>query len=92
MPGFKDRDRPFEEAPEGRAKLFTHGGSQAVRLPKAYRLEGEEVTVRREGKAVILEPKRQGGPELWAAIDAIEVDEPMPYVSQPMIDEFTFDQ
>lgn len=39
-----------------RAKLFTHGGSQAVRLPKAFRFEGAEVTVRREGDAVILEP------------------------------------
>jgi virulence-associated protein VagC len=39
-----------------RAKLFTHGGSQAVRLPKAFRFEGAEVTVRRDGDAVILEP------------------------------------
>jgi len=39
-----------------RAKLFTHGGSQAVRLPKAFRFEGTEVSVRREGDAVILEP------------------------------------
>lgn len=39
-----------------RAKLFTHGGSQAVRLPKAFRFEGAEVTVRREGEMVILEP------------------------------------
>jgi antitoxin VapB len=39
-----------------RAKLFSHGGSQAVRLPKAFRFEGAEVTVRREGEAVILEP------------------------------------
>ena len=39
-----------------RAKLFSHGGSQAVRLPKAFRFEGAEVTVRREGDAVILEP------------------------------------
>ncbi|MCC7268735.1 MAG: AbrB/MazE/SpoVT family DNA-binding domain-containing protein [Caulobacteraceae bacterium] len=85
--------RPFEDAPEpGRAKLFSHGGSQAVRLPKAFRLEGDEVTVRREGDAVILEPKRrQGGAALWARIDAIEVDEPLPYPEQPRIREITFD-
>lgn len=39
------------------AKLFTTGGSQAVRLPKEYRFEGTEVSIRKEGKAVIIEPK-----------------------------------
>jgi antitoxin VapB len=39
------------------AKLFTTGGSQAVRLPKDYRFNGTEVFIRREGKAVIIEPK-----------------------------------
>ena len=38
------------------AKLFTTGGSQAVRLPKDYRFEGAEVFIRKEGKAVIIEP------------------------------------
>lgn len=39
-----------------RAKLFWSGRSQAVRLPRAYRFEGEEVRIRRVGAAVILEP------------------------------------
>ena len=40
-----------------RAKLFQNGGSQAVRLPKARRFEGQdEVRVHREGGRVILEP------------------------------------
>ena len=39
------------------AKLFTTGGSQAVRLPKEYRFEGTEVAIRKEGKSVIIEPK-----------------------------------
>jgi antitoxin VapB len=38
------------------AKLFWTGRSQAVRLPKEYRFEGEEVRIRRQGRAVILEP------------------------------------
>lgn len=36
------------------AKLFTHGGSQAVRLPKEFRFEGTEVYVRRVGNEVVL--------------------------------------
>jgi len=50
-----------------RAKLFWNGRSQAVRLPRAFRFEGDEVSVRREGEAVILEPvrKRDWPPEYW---------------------------
>jgi antitoxin VapB len=38
------------------AKLFWTGRSQAVRLPKEFRFEGQEVRIRRQGDAVILEP------------------------------------
>jgi antitoxin VapB len=38
------------------AKLFTHGRSQAVRLPKEFRFPGKEVRVRRVGRGVLLEP------------------------------------
>ncbi len=45
-----------------KASLFWTGRSQAVRLPKEFRFEGDSVLVRREGNAVILEPDR-GWPE-----------------------------
>lgn len=45
-----------------RAKLFWTGRSQAVRLPKEFRFEGETVVIRREGRRVILEPEG-GWPE-----------------------------
>lgn len=38
------------------AKLFKHGRSQAVRLPKEFRMPGSEVRVRRIGRGVLLEP------------------------------------
>ena len=38
------------------AKLFKHGGSQAVRLPRDLRFAGKEVRVRRLGRGVLLEP------------------------------------
>ena len=41
---------------ETHARLFWSGGSQAVRLPKAMRLPGKQVIVRRRGTAVVLEP------------------------------------
>jgi|APFre7841882630_1041343.scaffolds.fasta_scaffold209119_1 antitoxin VapB len=41
------------------AKLFTTGHSQAVRLPKAFRLEGSEVWIRKNEVTgeIILTPK-----------------------------------
>jgi antitoxin VapB len=38
------------------AKLFRNGNSQAVRLPREFRFQGDEVRIRKEGDAVILEP------------------------------------
>ena len=38
------------------AKLFRNGNSQAVRLPKEFRLSGNEVKIFKRGKQVILEP------------------------------------
>jgi Virulence-associated protein and related proteins len=38
-------------------KLFANGKSQAVRLPKSYRFEGDEVYARKIGYTVMLFPK-----------------------------------
>jgi antitoxin VapB len=39
------------------AKLFVNGSSQAVRLPKDFRFQGDEVGVKRVGDIVLLYPK-----------------------------------
>jgi antitoxin VapB len=39
-----------------RAKVFWTGRSQAVRLPKEFRFQGDTVLVRRQGKGIVLEP------------------------------------
>ena len=38
------------------AKLFKVGGSQAVQLPKEFRMPGDRVSIRKEGDSVVLEP------------------------------------
>jgi antitoxin VapB len=38
------------------AKIFQHGGSQAVRLPRAFRFEGKEVLIEKHGDEVVLKP------------------------------------
>ncbi len=50
------------------AKLFTHGRSQAVRLPKEFRFKGTEVRVTKVGDKVILEPMESGSMP-WTLID-----------------------
>jgi antitoxin VapB len=49
------------------AKIFWSGRSQAVRLPKEFRFAAEEVRIRRQGAAVILEPIASD----WEWLDAI---------------------
>ena len=39
-----------------KAKLFMNGRSQAVRLPEKFRIEGDEVFIKKAGDAVILIP------------------------------------
>ena len=52
------------------AKLFMHGRSQAVRLPKEFRFEGSEVRVSKVGDKVILEPlqKKRFDAAAWRAM------------------------
>ena len=51
------------------AKVFRSGNSQAVRLPKEFRFDVDEVEVSREGDAVILRPHR-GATTPWASLRA----------------------
>ncbi len=50
------------------AKIFINGRSQAVRLPKEFRFDTDEVLINRVGDSVILSPKTGGwGPLLNAS-------------------------
>jgi antitoxin VapB len=65
-----------------RAKLFKTGGSQAVRLPRRYRFEGQrEVLIRRQGRAVLLESV----PQRWSRrfIELAGSARDFPYPAEP---------
>ena len=52
------------------AKLFKNGQSQAVRLPKEFRMIGTEVYIQKRGRGVFLMPKEENPwDKLFAAID-----------------------
>jgi antitoxin VapB len=67
-----------------RAKLFKSGGSQAVRLPKDFRFNGEEeVLVSRQGDRVILEPVKRTWSRSFLELAGSAPDFPYPEEPQP---------
>jgi antitoxin VapB len=64
------------------ARLFMHGRSQAVRLPKEFRMPGDRVRVRSLGTSVVLEPVIDDVPTWFAAMDAY-AEIPFPDADEP---------
>ena len=56
------------------AKVFTNGGSQAVRLPKDCRFHDDEVLVNRIGNVVILMPKDDPWQSMLQSLDLFTED------------------
>jgi len=67
------------------AKLFTNGGSQAVRLPKEFRFEGtDEVCIQRHGNVVYLFPKDKARDIFLESLDMFTDDFMEDGRNQPM--------
>ena len=56
------------------AKIFANGRSQAVRLPKEFRFEGEEVFIKRVGEVVVLIPYHEPWQSLFDSLDQFSDD------------------
>ena len=56
------------------AKLFQNGPSQAVRLPKEFRFEGDEVFIKKSGSAVVLIPLVNSWDSLTGSLDKFTKD------------------
>ena len=64
------------------AKLFVNGGSQALRLPKAFRFEGaSEVLLKKDGDSVIISPRKRA--PIQRLIDTLARFENFPERDQP---------
>jgi antitoxin VapB len=61
------------------ARLFMHGRSQAVRLPKGFRLPSDRVRVRHVGNGVLLEPIASDVDAWFAELDR--------FAEVPLLDE-----
>ncbi len=60
------------------AKIFRSGGSQAVRLPKEYRVDGDEVRISKRGNRIILEAPRHTWSSKFLALAGSTDDFPYP--------------
>lgn len=58
MPGFLLAEPGFRiyVYPEMKTSVFTSGGSQAVRIPKALRINAKRVEIERKGETLVLRP------------------------------------
>ena len=56
------------------AKIFQNGQSQAVRLPKAFRFQSDEVYIKKVGNAVVLIPEEDPWQSLQQGLREFSVD------------------
>jgi len=56
------------------AKVFKSGNSQAVRLPKEFRFEGEEVDIFRRGDEVVMREKSKGLERAFEILSNLAID------------------
>jgi len=61
-------------AKTGVAKLFRNGRSQAVRLPREFRFEGDQVRVRKVAQGVLLEPLIADVSQWFAELDRLNAE------------------
>jgi len=64
----------FEKTAMKTAKLFRNGQSQAVRLPKEFRFEGEFVYIKKSGNAIVLLPAKGAWDSLVGSLDKFSED------------------
>ena len=69
------------------AKLFENGRSQAVRLPKEYRFNGDEVAINKVGDIVILMPKENKWSAFLNSLELFSYDFMSDGREQPAVQE-----
>lgn len=65
------------------AKVFWSGRSQAVRLPKSFRFDTDEVYIRRFGNSIVLEPIADSWKWLSSVTGVLDTDFEQAVLEQP---------
>ncbi len=56
------------------ARIFRSGNSQAVRIPKEFQLDGDEVEIQKKGNSLVLSPKKKSWSSLVESLDKFTED------------------
>lgn len=73
------------------AKIFQNGRSQAVRLPKAFRMKGTEVKISKQGNKIILEPLEDSWENWFDSFNQFSEDFMQEGRKQPKVQERDWD-
>ena len=60
------------------AKVFKNGHSQAVRLPKKFKINAKEVSIRQLGKTLVIQPLPKSWKDVFCEIASISSDDILP--------------
>ncbi len=78
---------------ERHARLFRNGRNQAVRIPREFELEGEEVLIRKEGGCLMIMPVvKPSLLAMLAAMEPLDVEFPEVDVGLPSLDDVELPQ
>ncbi|HET55889.1 MAG TPA: antitoxin [Ignavibacteria bacterium] len=69
-----------------KTKIFKSGNSQAIRLPKKYRIIGDEVYIKKMGDGLLILPQNSAWSSLIESLNSFSSDF-MNSREQPIIDE-----
>lgn len=76
-------EKPSEPSPARRARLFRNGRNQAVRIPREFELDADEVLIRREDDRLVVVPV-QKPPSLAEVLARLRpLDEDFPNTADP---------
>ncbi|GMT47214.1 MAG: antitoxin [bacterium] len=70
-----------------KTKVFKSGNSQAVRIPKKYRIKSGEVLIKKEGKKLIIIPKENKWDELFYELESLRANDFLQDRNQPVAQE-----
>ena len=72
------------------AKLFRNGRNQAVRLPKEFEIQADEVIIRKQGDDLVLSPKPRSWEDYFSSAHRLYPDFPDDIEDLPLDSEERF--
>ena len=57
-----------------KTRLFMSGNSQAVRIPREFQLDGDEVEIQRRGNTLVIRPRKQSCAPFISSLEKFTVD------------------